>query len=160
MSKKARSTTSKKTAPQPKPTPRHAPKSVTKRNRRSGLNDDIDNDRRRQLLELIMKTNSIRRASTELGVNNSTAKSIFYKFKQTGQINKQPRVNSRLIAKGEASLISESQDDAIKEQSSDISRVKENHTVSLSFNKPAGLSMASIKQMKKLDPKILRMMKP
>lgn len=85
MNKKATSTTSSsRAALKPKSAPKHAPKSITKRHRRSGLNDDIDNDRRRQLLELIMKTNSIRRASAELGINNSTAKSIFYKFKQTG----------------------------------------------------------------------------
>ena len=42
-----------------------------------------------------MKTNSIRRAANELGINNSTAKSIFYKYKQTGQIHKNPRVRGK-----------------------------------------------------------------
>ena len=61
-----------------------APKVITKRQRRKSPNDDVCNERRQQLLELILKTNSIRRAANELGINNSTAKSIFYKYKQTG----------------------------------------------------------------------------
>ena len=61
-----------------------APKEITKRRRRKSPNDDVCNERRQQLLDLIKKTNSIRRAANELGINNSTAKSIFYKYKQTG----------------------------------------------------------------------------
>ena len=76
--------------------PRLAPKSIQKRRRQSGLNDDIDNNRRHELLQLILKLNSIRQASLQLGINNSTAKSIFYKFKQTGEINKNSRCNSNI----------------------------------------------------------------
>ena len=72
-----------------------APKVITKRQRRKSPNDDVCNERRQQLLELILKTNSIRRAANELGINNSTAKSIFYKYKQTGQIHKNPRVRTK-----------------------------------------------------------------
>ena len=61
------------------------------RKRRQSPNDDISNERRQKLLDLILKSNSIRRAANELGINNSTAKSIFYKYKNTGQINKHPR---------------------------------------------------------------------
>lgn len=68
---------------------------ISKRQRRKSPNDDISNERRQQLLELILKTNSIRRAANELGINNSTAKSIFYKYKQTGQIHKNPRVRGK-----------------------------------------------------------------
>jgi len=64
--------------------PRQCPKAISKRQRRKSPNDDVSNERRQQLLELILKTNSIRRAANELGINNSTAKSIFYKYKQTG----------------------------------------------------------------------------
>ena len=74
---------------------KQTPKVISKRQRRKSPNDDICNERRQQLLELILKTNSIRRAANELGINNSTAKSIFYKYKQTGQINKNPRVKGR-----------------------------------------------------------------
>ena len=74
---------------------KQSPKVISKRQRRKSPNDDICNDRRQQLLELILKTNSIRRAANELGINNSTAKSIFYKYKQTGQIHKNPRVRGR-----------------------------------------------------------------
>ena len=63
---------------------RQAQKVIMKRSRRKNPNDDICNERRQELLELILKTNSIRRAANELGINNSTAKSIFYKYKQTG----------------------------------------------------------------------------
>ena len=63
---------------------RQAQKVIMKRSRRKNPNDDISNERRQELLELILKTNSIRRAANELGINNSTAKSIFYKYKQTG----------------------------------------------------------------------------
>lgn len=55
----------------------------------------MSNERRQLLLQLILKTNSIRRAANELGINNSTAKSIFYKYKKTGQINKNPRVSTK-----------------------------------------------------------------
>lgn len=44
-------------------------------------NDDVSNQRRQDLIDLIMKTNSIRCAAKQLGINNSTAKSIYYKFK-------------------------------------------------------------------------------
>lgn len=75
--------------PSPKPTtlsvvPKQVPKLISKRSRRKSPNDDVSNERRQQLLELILKTNSIRRAANELKINNSTAKSIFYKYKQTG----------------------------------------------------------------------------
>ena len=70
---------------------KQAPKVICKRSRRKSPNDDVSNERRQQLLELIIKTNSIRRAANQLGINNSTAKSIFYKYKQTGQIHKNPR---------------------------------------------------------------------
>lgn len=56
--KKAPGISNKKTAP--KTPPKQSPKPVMKRQRRSGLNDDIDNNRRHELLELILKTNSIR----------------------------------------------------------------------------------------------------
>ena len=71
------------------------PKVISKRSRRKSPNDDVCNERRQQLLELILKTNSIRRAANELKINNSTAKSIFYKYKQTGQIHKNPRVRNK-----------------------------------------------------------------
>ena len=74
--------------------PRQVPKVIAKRSRRKSPNDDVCNERRQQLLELILKTNSIRRAANELKINNSTAKSIFYKYKQTGQIDKNPRVRN------------------------------------------------------------------
>ena len=64
--------------------PKQAPKVVVKRQRNPFANDDVDNEKRHRLLELIMKTNSIRRAAHQLGINNSTAKSIYYKFKKTG----------------------------------------------------------------------------
>lgn len=86
--------------PSPKPTtlsvvPKQVPKLISKRSRRKSPNDDVSNERRQQLLELILKTNSIRRAANELKINNSTAKSIFYKYKQTGQIRKNPRVRTK-----------------------------------------------------------------
>ena len=68
----------------PLSTPKLSQKAISKRQRRKSPNDDVSNERRQQLLELILKTNSIRRAANELGINNSTAKSIFYKYKQTG----------------------------------------------------------------------------
>jgi DNA invertase Pin-like site-specific DNA recombinase len=74
---------------------RQAQKVIMKRSRRKNPNDDICNERRQELLELILKTNSIRRAANELGINNSTAKSIFYKYKQTGQILKNPRLRNK-----------------------------------------------------------------
>ena len=54
-------------------------------------NDDVDNERRCLLIKLILRNNSIRQAANELGINNSTAKSIFYKYKKTGMISKKPR---------------------------------------------------------------------
>lgn len=73
-------------------TKRKSSKAIQKqRKRRKSPNDDISNERRQKLLDLILKSNSIRRAANELGINNSTAKSIFYKYKQTGQIFKNPR---------------------------------------------------------------------
>ena len=59
-------------------------KQISKRRRKKLPNDDVSNERRQALLDLILKTNSIRQAANQLGINNSTAKSIFYKYKQTG----------------------------------------------------------------------------
>ena len=59
-------------------------KQIAKRKRKKAPNDDVSNERRQALLSLILKTNSIRQAANQLGINNSTAKSIFYKYKQTG----------------------------------------------------------------------------
>lgn len=55
-----------------------------KRRNRQGGNDFVSNERRQQLVELIGKTSSIREAARKMGINNSTAKSIFYKYKKTG----------------------------------------------------------------------------
>ena len=74
-------------------TEKQTAKVITKqRLRRKNPNDDVCNERRIKLLELILKSNSIRRAANELGNNNSTAKSIYYKYKQTGKIEKTSRV--------------------------------------------------------------------
>ena len=47
----------------------------------AGQNDDISNERRQELLNHILQNGSIRAAACHLGINNSTAKSIFYKYK-------------------------------------------------------------------------------
>jgi molybdenum-dependent DNA-binding transcriptional regulator ModE len=57
---------------------------VKRRRKRDGGNDFVSNERRQQLVELIGKTASIREAARILQINNSTAKSIFYKYKKTG----------------------------------------------------------------------------
>jgi molybdenum-dependent DNA-binding transcriptional regulator ModE len=44
-------------------------------------NESIDNDSRLKLLNLIENTCSIRQAAKQLGIKNSTAKSIYYKYK-------------------------------------------------------------------------------
>lgn len=55
----------------------------SKRTRKGG-NDFVTNERRQQLIDMIIKTSSIREAARVLKINNSTAKSIFYKYKKTG----------------------------------------------------------------------------
>ncbi len=59
-------------------------KQIKKKRNRQGGNDFVSNERRQQLVELIGKTSSIREAARKMGINNSTAKSIFYKYKKTG----------------------------------------------------------------------------
>jgi len=62
-----------------------APMAITKSKRtRKGGNDFVTNERRQQLIDMIKKTSSIREAARMLKINNSTAKSIFYKYKKTG----------------------------------------------------------------------------
>lgn len=46
---------------------------------------------RLELLKAIKNTGQIRAAAKQLGIKNSTAKSIYYKYKQTGKIFKQSR---------------------------------------------------------------------
>jgi molybdenum-dependent DNA-binding transcriptional regulator ModE len=64
---------------------RVAGKTITKkRNRNKNTNDDISNEKRKALLDMILSTKSIRNSAKALGINNSTAKSIYYKYKETG----------------------------------------------------------------------------
>ena len=51
------------------------------RQRKKIMNADIDNDLREKLIELISRTKSIRKSAMQLGINVSTAKSIYYKFR-------------------------------------------------------------------------------
>ena len=70
--------------PRNSPTGHHSKrtkKQILKRKRNKFPNDDVSNERRQALLELILKTNSIRQAANQLNINNSTAKSIYYKYK-------------------------------------------------------------------------------
>ena len=58
------------------------------RNRVNKVNAVITDAQREELLETIAKTNSIRRAAHQLGINSNTAKSIYYKFQKTGIVRK------------------------------------------------------------------------
>ena len=49
--------------------------------RKKNMNANISNELREKLIELISRTNSIRKSAKQLGINDSTAKSIYYKFR-------------------------------------------------------------------------------
>ena len=51
------------------------------RQRKETMNANISNELREKLIELISRTNSIRKSAKQLGINDSTAKSIYYKFR-------------------------------------------------------------------------------
>lgn len=51
------------------------------RQRKDTMNANISNELREKLIELISRTNSIRKSAKQLGINDSTAKSIYYKFR-------------------------------------------------------------------------------
>jgi hypothetical protein len=46
-----------------------------------------------------------------MGINNSTAKSIFYKYKQTGQIYKHPRAHGKVDDSEEVASCTDSEKD-------------------------------------------------
>ena len=58
------------------------------RMRKQVANGQISNEQRKQLIDLISETNSIRYAAKKLRINESTAKSIYYKFRSTGETDK------------------------------------------------------------------------
>ena len=58
------------------------------RQRKRITNEQVSNENRKQLIDLITKTNSIRYAAKKLRINESTAKSIYYKFRSTGETDK------------------------------------------------------------------------
>ena len=55
---------------------------------RKRSNAKISDTLRKELLDHISRTNSIRVSAKHFGINYSTAKSIFYIFKQTGRAEK------------------------------------------------------------------------
>ena len=63
------------------------PRAIT-RKREKHTNSNISNLQREELINLILRTNSIRKSAQKMGINDSTAKSIYYKFKSTGKVSK------------------------------------------------------------------------
>ena len=65
----------------------NTPRALT-RTRTKHTNSNISNQQREELINLILRTNSIRKSAQKMGINDSTAKSIYYKFKSTGMYSK------------------------------------------------------------------------
>ena len=59
-----------------------------------------------------MKTDSIRKAARKLGIQESSAKSIYYRFKKTGCLEKQSKINKRYKT---ATLSHKSSESAVSE---------------------------------------------
>ena len=70
----------------------------------------ISNEQRQQLLKLIMKTDSIRKAARILGIQESSAKSIYYRYKKTGCLDRLPKVNKRYMTASLSRPFSENAD--------------------------------------------------
>ena len=68
---------------------------VSNSNRRIN-NDRISHEQRVQLIDLIARTKSFRKSSEMLGIHESTAKSIYYKYERTGRIERAKRTSNHV----------------------------------------------------------------
>ena len=57
---------------------------VIRQRQRTSRNTNTTNEQRMQLIDLIMRTSSIRQAAKTVGMNESTAKSIYYNYTRSG----------------------------------------------------------------------------
>merc|ERR1712032_1433686 len=78
--------------PQSNPTNQKMTSSISARKRRkSKVNAYISEEQRIELIELYSRTKSFRDSAKRLGIHESTAKSIYYKFARTGRIGRKVR---------------------------------------------------------------------
>ena len=80
----------------------NTPKTLT-RTRTKHTNSNITNQQREELINLILRTNSIRKSAQKMGINDSTAKSIYYKFKSTGKVEKTSKKRKNFKSSGPSS---------------------------------------------------------
>ena len=67
-----------------------------KQRQRNSPNVYTSNEDRMKLIDLVLRTNSVRKAAKILGMNESTAKSIYYSYKKSGNFTRKNKIASLL----------------------------------------------------------------